>query len=277
MRRLLVYQAIWAMENTPGVDLEGDLDGALDRIFAAGFDGVGVSLGRRDRAQAVADGVATRGGTWEASAFVRTGSDLAHGLEFAQSRGAHHVNVQILEKRDRVRDAVALLAEMQEAAQTCDLPVYYETHRGRLTNDLLFTLRILDEMPDLLLTGDLSHYPLVHEFPMPVPEAELARMSRILARCAAFHGRVCSSHQVQVSILAKQHQPWVEQFQAWWSEGFQSWATRSPPNAELTFMSELGPPSYAITDAAGGEISDRWTEALALKSMARAIWDGIAK
>lgn len=272
MRRLLVYQAIWAMENTPGVDLESDLDAALDRVFAAGFDGAGVSLGRRDRAEGVARGVAARGGTWEASAFVRTADDLAHCLDFAETWGAHHVNVQVLEKRDRVADGVRLLEEMEAVARGSGLAVHYETHRGRLTNDLLFTLRILDAMPGLKLTGDLSHYPLVHEFPLPVPEAELARMSRILARCEGFHGRVCGSHQVQVSVVAPQHRPWVEQFQAWWAEGFRAWAGRAGPDADLTFMTELGPPNYAITDAQGAEVSDRWAEALLLKDMARDLW-----
>ncbi len=34
------------------------------------------------------------------------------------------------------------------------------------------------------------------------------------------------------------------------------------------FCTELGTRPYAITDAAGAELSDRWTEALILKSWA---------
>jgi len=272
MRRLLVYQAIWGMENLPGVDLEAGLDAALGKIFAAGFDGVGVSLLRPDRAEAVARGVHDRGGSFEAIAFVRHRGDLARGIDRAQALGAHHLNIQIMARPDRVADAVALLADFEAEAARAAIPVYYETHRGRLTNDLLFMCRVLDELPGLKLTGDLSHYPLVHEMPLPVAEVDLARMSRVIAHSWAFHGRVCGSHQIQVSIQAPQHRPWVDQFRAWWREGFESWIARSGPDAELTFMPELGPPNYAITGLDGRELSDRWTEALMLRDMALEIW-----
>jgi hypothetical protein len=276
MRRLLVYQAIWGMENLPGVDLEAGLEAAMDQIADAGFDGVGVSLMRAERAEAVARAVHARGQSFEAIGFIRNRSDLARWIDYAQQLGAHHLNVQIMERPDRVADAAALMTDLEKEAARSSIPVYYETHRGRLTNDLLFVCRLLDEMPDLELTGDLSHYPLVHEMPLPVPQSDLARMSKVIAHCQAFHGRVCGSHQVQVSIAAPQHQAWVEQFRAWWREGFADWMARSSPNGELTFMAELGPPHYAITDAEGRELCDRWAEAVMLKEMAREIWRDVA-
>jgi hypothetical protein len=272
MPRLLVYQAIWGMENLPGVDLEGAMDDALTKIFDAGFDGVGVSLMRPERAEAVARGVYERGKSFEAIGFVRNRSDLSRWTDRAEELRAHHLNIQVMERPDRVSDAVALLSELEAEAQRSSIPVHYETHRGRLTNDMLFTCRVLDEMPRLKLTGDLSHYPLVHEMPLPAPAIDCARMSRVIRQCQAFHGRVSGSHQIQVSIKAPQHQGWVDQFRAWWREGFGGWIARSGPEAELTFMSELGPPNYAITGLDGRELSDRWEEAVMLKDMARAIW-----
>jgi hypothetical protein len=44
----------------------------------------------------------------------------------------------------------------------------------------------------------------------------------------------------------------------------------------MVFLSELGSPDYAITDADGKELSDRWTEALLLQRWAREIWDEAA-
>jgi len=275
MRRLLAYQAIWGMEALDGVDLVNRLGAAMDSIAAAGFDGVGVSLLQADRAEAVAAAVHARGWSFEAIGFVRSRADLARWIDQAEALGAHHLNLQLMQRPDRVSEAVALLTDLEEEAARARIPVYYETHRGRLTNDLPFLCRILEAMPGLRLTGDLSHYALAHEMFLPVPPVELERMSKVISHAWAFHGRVSSAHQVQVSIKSPQHQAWVEQFKAWWREGFASWLARSAPNAELTFMSELGPPGYAITGPDGRELCDRWTEAVMLKDIARELWDEV--
>jgi hypothetical protein len=272
MPELRVYQAIWGLENLPQFDLGEGLPATLDKVLAAGFDGVGVALIRREQSEVVSRVIADRGKTWEATGFVRTADDLARDIERAQSLGAHHLNVQILERPDKVSVAVALLETMEKVAARAEIPVHYETHRGRLTNDLLFTVRVLDALPRLKLTGDLSHYPVVHEMPLPVPEIDQRRIGRVIAQCWGFHGRVPGSHQVQVSIEAPQHQGWVDQLRDWWRRGFASWRQRAPADGALSFMAELGPPHYAITDSSGREIADRWREAQILKDMAREIW-----
>jgi hypothetical protein len=276
MRRLLVYQALWGMEALPGFDLGADLPSVIARIFAEGFDGVGVSLYAPARAAAAATLVHEHRKSFEAIGFVFTVDDVARNIDQAQALGAHHLNLQVLARPDRVSEAIALLETFEAEAAKASIPVYYETHRGRLTNDVLFTCRILDEMPHLRLTADLSHYAVTHEMMLPVSGPDAARISKVLSLSWAFHGRVPDSHQVQVSIKAPQHQGWVRQMLAWWREGLASWIARSAPDSEVTFMPELGPPNYAITGPDGGELSDRWEEALLLKDMARTLWAEVA-
>lgn len=272
MRRLLVYQAIWGMEALAGVDLENGMEAAVDRICAAGFDGVGVSLLREPRARAVASLIRDRGKSWEATSFIRTREDFARGLDQAQELGAHHLNVQILTRPERVAEAVALFESLEAEAQRATIPVYYETHRARITNDLIFVTQVLRELPNLRLTGDLSHYAVANEMSLPVSAIELERMSHVIEQCWNFHGRIAGSHQVQIPIAAPQHAGWVQQFHAWWAQGFASWLRRAGTDADLCFMPELGPPNYAITDVHGRELSDRWSEALTLKDVARRLW-----
>ena len=52
------------------------------------------------------------------------------------------------------------------------------------------------------------------------------------------------------------------------------WRDRSGDDTTLVFLCELGPPSYAITDAQGNELSDRWEEALIIKTWVEDIWIG---
>jgi hypothetical protein len=78
-----------------------------------------------------------------------------------------------------------------------------------------------------------------------------------------------------VQLDFPQHQGWVELFMGWWEYAIRSWRRRAEPDAVLTFLCELGPPTYAITGADGYELSDRWHEALRTKDMIRALWDRI--
>jgi hypothetical protein len=77
---------------------------------------------------------------------------------------------------------------------------------------------------------------------------------------------------VQVQLGFPQHQGWVELFRGWWEYAFQSWRRRAGLDATLTFLCELGPPPYAITDADGYELSDRWEEAQLMMRRIRKLW-----
>ena len=147
-----------------------------------------------------------------------------------------------------------------------------ETHRYRLTNDLLFTLDLLAQMPDLKLLADLSHYVVGRELPEPGSVEDDEQVRTILRHSWGFHGRIASSEQVQVGLDFSQHQPWVERFTGWWRYGVEHWLGRADTPQSLSFTCELGPPPYAITDAQGRELTDRWAEALKLKALIRQVW-----
>jgi hypothetical protein len=100
-------------------------------------------------------------------------------------------------------------------------------------------------------------------------------VSRILERSDSFQGRIATRSQVQVPIAFPQHRVWLETFLGWWKEGFCGWRTRAR-DQDLVFLCELGPPNYAITDANGDELSDRWEEALLLRQMANRLWAEVA-
>jgi len=151
------------------------------------------------------------------------------------------------------------------------LPIQFETHRNCITNDLFATLLMLDAVPEMRLSADLSHYVVDREMMQPISTTVQQYVSRVLARSDSFQGRVATRNQVQVPIGFAQHRPWLETFLQWWKEGFAQWRARAP-DQDGVFLCELGPPNYAITDAKGEELSDRWQEALILRRLARALW-----
>jgi hypothetical protein len=196
-------------------------------------------------------------------------------LDLVRELGADHVNLQPDVRPLRIADCVPLLEGWRRLADQAGVAVNVETHRDRMTTDLHFTLRLLECFPDLRLTADLSHYVVGREFAWPVDETNHGQIHRLLDNTWALHGRVASREQVQVQLGFPQHQGWVSLFMGWWEYGIRSWRKRAGPDAVLTFLCELGPPSYAITGADGCELTERWDEALVMKDMVRGLWDRI--
>jgi hypothetical protein len=122
------------------------------------------------------------------------------------------------------------------------------------------------------LVADLSHFLVGEEFAWPVSESNHELIRRILARSSSFHGRVASREQVQIPISYGYHRQWVDLFAGWWEDGFRLWRRCAGAGDELVFVTELGPPPYAITGADENELSDRWAEALQLKELVQGTW-----
>jgi hypothetical protein len=278
---LHVYQSIWGMEQLPWRSQDKwSMDQQLDLIADAGFDGVSVSFTEADETQAICAGAISRGLRIQASYFPTTIEGLAPVFETIEAVGREHVdhlNLQPNVRPRTVAESVPYLHGWQAMADEAGVPLYVETHRDRMTTDLHFTLDLLEAVPSLQLTADLSHCLVGREFALPVSEADHADIRTVLHRSRAFHGRVASREQVQVQISFPHHKLWVDLFAHWWHEGFRHFQQTVGSDEILTFTTELGPPFwYAITGPDGEELSDRWAEALQLAELVRELWDAAA-
>lgn len=272
MQKLLIYQSMWAMERRRPDGAEWPLERRLEMIRDGGFDGAGVRFADRDYARTVTGFLKAHGMSWQAQCYPKTVDDLVPIIETVEELGADHINLQPDVRPHTIEECVPLLEGWRRLGRESGFPVHIETHRDRMTTDLLFTLRILDAFPDLRLTGDLSHYLVGREFAWPISDENHRLMHRILDHCWGFHGRVASREQVQVQISFPHHKAWLDLFLGWWEYGFRSWRRRAPADATLTFLCELGPKEYAMTGPDGYELSDRWEEALLLKRLVRELW-----
>lgn len=276
MQQLHVFQSLWAMESSSPHAPAPSLDASVERIKHAGFDGLSVFLSDPAYVRQAAELVRANSLHTEGVCFPTTIEDLKPALEMASTLGVQHLNVHAKPRTSSLSVAAGYIEGWLRLCEQVPFPVYFETHRNCLTNDLYLTLELLRRVPQMQLVGDLSHYLVAEQPRLPLGAEDNQRITTILERCAAFHGRVGSTQQVQVELSLPHHRPWLELFMGWWGDGFRHWKARSPADAVLAFTCELGPQPYAVAGADGHDLSDRWAEAIQLKDHIRALWPTLA-
>jgi len=275
--RLLVYQALWAMGRLR--DPEPSMGEKFDSVCAAGFDGMAIDLGalRAEEAEESISHFARTGLKAGLTAFPDSVASLRAACRLAKRLAAPFLVVIGQHMPLRVGDMIAVIECWLRVAEEEGMPLQFETHRNCITNDLYTTVQLLDAVPQMRMAADLSHYVVDREMPCPPSAALQDLVGRILERSDSFQGRVAARGQIQLPLHFPQNQKWVRLFRQWWREGFASWRSRHAGGADpLIFTCELGPPDYAITDAEGRELSDRWAESLLMAQWARESFGTIA-
>ncbi len=274
VQKLEFYQSLWAMEQRRPGEAEAALETMLDQIAGAGFTGVCLDLAMDDipLAEAAQPLLEARGLKSLFNGFPRSDDELRTMLALARDHGAPYLSVIGQIMPPDVVGMIAVARRWIDIAAEAGLPLLFETHRHGLLNDLYPTLELVDAIPELRLNADLSHFVVDREFALPINGLDDELVTRVLDRSWAFQGRIASNQQIQIQLAFPRHRPWVEQFHAWWKRGLRCWRARAPSDATLTFLCELGPPPYAITGADGRELSDRWLEALEIRSSINDIW-----
>lgn len=278
MQKLEIYQSLWAMERRHPTLSERSHAENFAMIAEAGFDGVCLdpSLDDLDYYLPTEALFSENGLGCMFNVFPRAPEQLQPLLDVAHQFDANLVNVIGEVMPVDYREAVPVIRRWMTEAVAMDLPLLIETHRNSTLNDLYYTLQVMDEIPDMRLCADLSHFVVDREFDVPLSETNQGYIRQILERSDCFQGRVANREQIQVQIDFPQHQEWVDIFKGWWREGIKMWRERNDDDATLIFLCELGPPSYAMTDANGYELSDRWQEALTIKGWVEEIWADLA-
>ena len=195
--------------------------------------------------------------------FLAAGSDAdfaVHQKQFEESvRGALSLNPQFINCHSG-RDYFTFEQNRQlidfttERAQASGVPIYHETHRARILFAAPVTQRFLEEIPDLRLTLDISHWCNVHaSLLQDQPEAVRAA----LARTDHVHSRV--GHAESPQVTDPRAPEWVEAVQAhfdWWDQVVKTKVDQGQP---LTMTTEFGPPPYmASVPYTGQPLANQW-------------------
>src|SRR3984957_17975989 len=202
--RLLVYQALWAMDRL--VAPEATVSEKFDRVREAGFQGMAIDLGALslEQAEATVPHFERTGLAGGLTAFPTSVEALRPALALAHRIAAPFVVVIGQEMPVRVGDMVPVIEGWLRVAEQENMPIQFETHRNCITNDLFTTVQLLEAVPEMRLAADLSHYVVDREMPCPPPPSLQALITKVLERSDSFQGRVAARGQIQIPLCFPQ-------------------------------------------------------------------------
>jgi len=170
------------------------------------------------------------------------------------------------------RDAAGLIDSVLEASARHRLPLYPETHRATLFQDLWRTVQFVRRFPELRFNGDFSHWYTGLEMVYGGFENKLEFIQPVLERVRFLHGRIGTPGCIQVDIGDgdSRERPYIEHFRALWTAAFSGFLRCAAPGDAICFAPELlAPGIYYARTFEGREESDRWRQAQVLRGIAR--------
>ena len=165
------------------------------------------------------------------------------------------------------------------------LPVFIETHRATVTQDMWRTVQLTKRFPEIRFNGDFSHYYCGQELVYGEWEHKLDFLEPVFRRTGFLHGRIASPGCMQVPIVSDlQARPeqahgvanYLDHFKQLWIRAMFGFLSTAQPGDILVFAPELlaGTYYYArkFPNDAGEmrEETDRYAQALLYRDLARA-------
>jgi hypothetical protein len=245
--------------------LEGDE--RMARLRADGFDGVQVTSGEPPSASVMPFCGLDRINTPQESLPIAT----KHA-----DRGDQCLTVHAgwgIEDDDEV---FRLVESILNASEKTKLPIFIETHRATITQDMWRTVQITKRFPEVLFNGDFSHYYCGQEMVYGGLDMKMEFMSPIFNRVGFMHGRIASPGHMQMPVDDAATRPtaasgvtdYFADFRKIWTRAMRGFLDYAKAGDVLIFAPELlsGTYYYArlFPDVRGKwvEETDRYQQAL---------------
>jgi hypothetical protein len=179
--------------------------------------------------------------------------------------------------------ADALIESVLEASAATGVPLYVETHRATLFQDMWRTVQFIRRYPDLRFNGDFSHWYTGQEMVYGGFETKLAYIRPLIERVRFLHGRIGNPGCMQVA-LPRPGDPepkYVQHFRNLWTACFDAFHRQSEADL-IPFVAELLSPAiyygrtFPGTGGALREEADRWADSLRMREIAAECFDSSA-
>lgn len=247
---------------------KGAFEQQLEQLAEAGFQGIQFA-----EPGSAAELAACRGLNMgiAASGRVNNAREAAVLAEQVAGDGYEGATLHVGWGMEDDKEAFALIEGILDASSRHAVPLYVETHRATIFQDMWRTVKFVEHYPELRFNGDFSHWYAGQEMVYGGFDNKFTFIQPVLDRVRFIHGRIANPGCIQVAINpdAKPQPPYVEHFKKLWTASFRGYLD-NPESPFLCFTPELlAPEIYYARTFEGREESDRWRQSLLLNDIAR--------
>ena len=244
----------------------------LQAVKAAGFDGV-QTYDPRVASAALSCGLAVTG-----LARVDAPDQARPVAQMSKEAGHNAITLHVghgFETDDEIRRLVEAIVE---ASIYEGHPLYIETHRATITQDMKRTLDIVAAVPSVRFNGDFSHWYVGQEMPYGDVNNKIERIAQVLERTRFIHGRVSTNGAIQAPVGTTEELGHLAAYRRLWTGSFEGFLRDASQGDVAGFFPELlnVRTGYArlisVVSGEAREETDRWFEALKLVEIARECW-----
>nr|WP_121270302.1 sugar phosphate isomerase/epimerase [Pedobacter schmidteae] len=239
--KILFFCTYWGSEHLKWTDF-------LTRVKKSGYDGVEFSLPHNAVSQAnmisaIHDfGLQWIGVHWDTITpnFPQHKKEMTERLLTLSAAKPLFITSHTGKDHFSFRQNIALLSAAQEISNATGISILHETHRGKFSFAAHYTQAFLKELPELLLTLDISHWFSVAESYL---EDQNDALELALSRTRHIHSRIGFTQSPQVND--PRNIVWKEALQQHLKHWDKVVAMRIAEKADyFTFTSEFGPFPY---------------------------------
>ena len=236
--RLRLSHSLWSLTKLPMNGEDWSLQEKCRRVREAGFEAIECWLTDENEAE-ITGALRAEGLRLALGHHPHTLDDTRKTVARAKRLGADYVFAQPANADTPAEDALALVRDGHAYASEQGVPYFMETHRNCCTETLPHTYRLLERMPQVRITADLSHFFVVGEF-YGWESERLPEQARAGAGAGFQLPRPHLQRRAGAGGCGRRHRPAPQVYVQIWAQGMRGWLRGARPGDVLPFASELG-------------------------------------
>ena len=173
------------------------------------------------------------------SNFEENRIEFKQQIDLAISMKPVYINCHSGKDFFSLAQAEQIITDTLLPAEKSGIPIYHETHRGRICYNIPTTNTLLKSLSNMKLTLDISHWCVVHE---SLLKDQKESVDFALSKTGHIHARV--GHQEGPQVTDPRAPEWQDAFLAhlsWWDEVVK---LKNQKGEAITILTEFGPPMH---------------------------------